>query len=120
MLALVGSLPRQFEQRIESTSEILQPRCSKKVQTQIFKVFIQVLTALLHVANLPLCVLVLVLYAYACGSQRGVDRTHNPSQNPEGSSVINVQSLGGSPPPGLCPAGCSRGLTRPGGLPGLS
>lgn len=57
---------------------------------------------------------------YACESQRGVDWKHNPSQNPVGSTVINVQSLGGSPPSVLCLAGCCWWLQQPGGLPGLS
>lgn len=62
----------------------------------------------------------LCLHVYSFGSRRGVDWKHNPSQNPEGSTLINVQSLGGSPPSGLCPAGCCRWLERPGGLPGWS
>lgn len=114
------------------------------LQTQIFNVFIQMLTGLLYVPNqivpwkqnhsltnmdlfglhywafelltshtyveqasgLASCVhIFLCSYVYACGSQTGVDWKHSPSQHPEGSTVSNGQSLGGSPPSGLCPPG---------------
>lgn len=44
---------------------------------------------------------------YAWESHGKVDKNHNPSQSLQGLVVINVKSLGGSSPSGLCLAGCS-------------
>lgn len=57
---------------------------------------------------------------YASGPQKDVDQKHNLLQIHGGEAVISVESLGGSSPYGLCPAGCCWWFEWSVGLPGLS